>query len=196
MSLRNLNLAIVDLETTGGNVEKDKIIEIGILKIKKGKLVEQYSSLVNPQRPLPEIVSALTGLTESDLKKAPSFTDISSEVNELLRDSVFVAHNVSFDYGFMQSEFGRFQQEFNQSRLCTVKLSRTLYPGFRRHNLDCLIDRFNLTCKSRHRALDDAQAVWNFLRRVEIDFSPGYLSQTLNTLIQIPAQSVGVPAPR
>ncbi len=162
--LKNQNLCIVDLETTGGNCVSNRIIEIAILVIEQGKLVSTYSSLVNPEAPIPHFIQNLTSIQPSDLEDAPVFAEIKDEVYQLLKDRLFIAHNVRFDYGFIKNEFKRHQISFSEKSLCTVRLSRKLFPQEKRHNLDSLIERFDLKCADRHRALGDALAVWEFLQ--------------------------------
>jgi DNA polymerase-3 subunit epsilon len=184
MSLTDLNLAIVDVETTGSRPTSDKIIEIGILKIERGKLVETFSTFVNPYQPISPVITSLTGITDRDVADAPDFSDISRTIHELLDDSVFVAHNVGFDYNFFRAEFGHREERFAPDRLCTVRLSRALYPSYRRHNLDALMERFNISCKNRHRALDDARVLWSFLQTVSKNFPPSHLEPIVNRLVQ------------
>lgn len=164
------NFAIVDIETTGASARFGRIIEIGILRVEKGEVVNTFQSLVNPGVELPPFITQLTGIKEKDLIKAPSFDEIKDEVLELLRDAVFVAHNVAFDYGFLKTEFKRSDYVFNSERMCTVKLSRSLYPEYKRHNLTELIQRFDFECKSRHRAFDDAKVLWDFMEMVNTKF--------------------------
>lgn len=164
------NFSIIDVETTGSSPRFGRIIELGILRVEKGEVVETFETLVNPGMALPPFITELTGIKEKDLVKAPAFDDIKDEVIELLRDSVFVAHNVAFDYGFVKQEFKRSDYVFNSERLCTVKLSRSLYPEYKRHNLTELINRFEFECKRRHRALDDAKVLWNFMEMVNGKF--------------------------
>jgi DNA polymerase-3 subunit epsilon len=163
------NFSIVDVETTGASARFGRIIELGILRVEKGVVVETFESLVNPGQELPEFITKLTGITDKHLKRAPTFDDIKDKVLDLLTDSVFVAHNVDFDYAFLKQEFKRSGYGFNSERMCTVKLSRSLYPEYKRHNLTELIARFE--CKRRHRALDDAKVLWDFIEMVNGKFT-------------------------
>src|SRR5438105_4232842 len=115
-----------------------------------------WQGQVDPQISLPPFITSLTGISDSDLAKAPTFYDISDELHSLLNEAVFVAHNVRFDYGFLKSEFKNTGRKFNPKLLCTVRLSRALYPAERGHKLQNLIDRCGLQAASRHRAYDDA----------------------------------------
>ncbi|HUJ88860.1 MAG TPA: exonuclease domain-containing protein, partial [Syntrophorhabdales bacterium] len=105
--MNGFDLAIVDVETTGTSPGYDRIIEVGVLKIKDGTVVDTYSTLVDPERSIPYHIENLTGITNKDLSGAPTFSDIKEQLIQLLEGCVFVAHNVRFDYGFLRNEFGR-----------------------------------------------------------------------------------------
>jgi len=160
------NLAIIDVETTGGTSGFDRIIEVGVLRIEKGRVVKTFESLVNPEMSVSPFVENLTGITTESLSNAPTFYQIKDEIFELLKDAIFVAHNSRFDYSFIKNEFKRFEIDYRAKQLCTVKLSRLLFPRFKRHSLDNIIERFAIECARRHRALDDARVVWEFLQKV------------------------------
>jgi DNA polymerase III subunit epsilon len=161
-------LAIVDLETTGAHPAWDRVTEIAVVEIDRGELASEWSTLVNPGTAIPAAIQALTGITNDMVAGAPAFEDLATGLYERLEGRVFVAHNARFDYGFLRHAFERAGLKFQARTLCTVKLSRRLYPGHARHNLDSLIDRHGLKCglhgNARHRALGDARAVWQFLR--------------------------------
>lgn len=173
-------LAILDVETTGTSSVHGRIIEIGILRIEKGKLVESFESLVNPQRHLPPEITMLTGIHPGQLADAPSFYSLKDTIRGLLDGAVFVAHNARFDYSFIKSEFARQEESFTSRQLCTAKLSRMLYPRYRRHNLDSLIERFGFTCDARHRALGDAKVLWDFLQMVYTTVDAKKLEKAMN----------------
>src|SRR5690349_8210372 len=171
MELLEAPLAIVDLETTGTRAARDRITEIGVIEIDRFEVVSEWSTLVNPGVALPTEVQALTGITHDMLATAPRFADLASELHERLAGRVLIAHNARFDYGFLRREFDRAGIKFQAREVCTVKLSRRLYPGGA-HDLDSLIERHALACKARHRALGDADAVWQFLRRALHEHGP------------------------
>jgi DNA polymerase III subunit epsilon len=161
------DLVFVDLETTGGNAAYHRITEVGIVRMQNGSVVEEWNSLVNPECPIPAYIAAFTGITDEMVADAPRFADIASLVLEKLRGPVFVAHNARFDYSFLRTEFRRLDMNFSAPVLCTVKLSRRLFPQFPRHSLDAVMERHQLTCTARHRALGDAQVIsafWSKLR--------------------------------
>lgn len=157
-------LSFIDIETTGTSTRLDRVIEIGIIRVENMEIVKQFSSLINPNKSFDPFITKLTGITMQELKSAPPFYEIKNNILETITDSIFVAHNVMFDYGFIKHEFRRLDSTFSMKYLCSVKLSRLLYPSFRRHNLDALIERFHLSCERRHRALDDAKVIWNFYK--------------------------------
>lgn len=154
----------VDVETTGTSAAYGQIIEIGMIRVENGVVTDTFQSLVKPARTLPPVITSITGITDADLEDAPPFESISGRVEELLKDAIFVAHNAPFDYAFVKSEFKRLGIRFNAKSLCTVKVSRHLFPQHDRHNLDALIARHNLPMENRHRAYDDAYALIEFLR--------------------------------
>ena len=157
-------LAIVDLETTGGQPGRDRITEIGVIELDGFEVSAQWSTLLNPGSSIPAPIQALNGITNEMVAAAPSFADIAHELHERLAGRLFVAHNARFDYGFLRRAFESTGLRFTAKTLCTVRLSRRLYPEHAGHDLDSLIERHGLECGERHRALPDAEAVWQFLR--------------------------------
>lgn len=180
------NLTFVDIETTGGSVTTDRIIEIGILQVRKNRLETTYQTFLNPDRPLPDEIQLLTGITPADLEKAPSFFDIKDDLTQYFEESVFVAHNARFDYGFLKQEFLRYGIRFTPKQLCTVKLSRLLYPEHRHHNLDSIIERFQFQIENRHRALSDAKILWDFYQKIQGLFPAEKLIQTVSHILKKP----------
>lgn len=164
--MRTDSLAIIDVETTGSTSGYDRIIEIGILRIENGRVVKTFESLINPETTVSPFIENLTGITTPALNNSPTFYQIKDEIYDLLNDAIFVAHNSRFDYSFIKNEFKRFEIDFKAKQLCTVKLSRMLFPKYKRHSLDNIIERFEIECKRRHRALDDAKVIWEFLQKL------------------------------
>jgi len=157
-------LAIVDLETTGGQPGWDRVTEIAVIEVDGFEVSGEWSTLVNPGTAIPAPIQALTGITHEMTAAAPRFAELAGELYERLAGRVFVAHNARFDYGFLRREFERAGLKFMARTLCTVRLSRRLYAEHASHNLDSLIARHGIACRARHRALGDADAVWQFLR--------------------------------
>jgi DNA polymerase-3 subunit epsilon len=157
-------LAIVDLETTGGQPGWDRVTEIAVIEVDGFEVSGEWSTLVNPGTVIPAPIQALTGITHEMASAAPRFAELAGELYERLAGRVFVAHNARFDYGFLRREFERAGLKFMARTLCTVRLSRRLYAEHASHSLDSLLARHGIACKARHRALGDADAVWQFLR--------------------------------
>ncbi|ORJ62175.1 3'-5' exonuclease [Geothermobacter hydrogeniphilus] len=162
-SLLDRPLALLDLETTGTGPTRDRIIEIGLVLCNQGRQEQQWSSLVNPQTPVSDFIADYTGISNTMLETAPLFADIAPKLARLLEGRLLVAHNARFDYSFLQQEFDRCGQRFQAPVLCTVRLSRKLFPKERRHSLDAVIARHDLNCPARHRALGDALVLAEFL---------------------------------
>lgn len=180
------NLTFVDLETTGGSVTFDRIIEIGILQVRDNKLTKTFETFLNPDRALPPEITNLTGISSADLEKAPSFFDIKDELLSYFEDTVLVAHNARFDYGFLKQEYLRFGERFAPKQLCTVKLSRILYPEFRHHNLDSIIERFQFEIENRHRAFSDAKILWDFYQKIQTSFPIEKVTQVISHILKKP----------
>jgi DNA polymerase III subunit epsilon len=169
------SLAFVDLETTGGNPAFHRITEIGIVRVVGGEVVEEWSSLVNPQCEIPAYIQAFTGISNQMVAGAPVFAELAATVMEKLRGAVFVAHNARFDYSFLRSEFFKIGTHFSAQVLCTVKLSRRLFPQHARHNLDVVMERHGLTCSARHRALGDARVLRDLWCKLSREIPPSML---------------------
>ncbi len=180
-------LAFVDIETTGGSPTYDRIIEVGILRVEDGKLTKTFKTLINPGGPVPEEILTLTGINRDELEVAPSFYQVARQIIETLDDCYFVAHNVRFDYSFLKNELKRLEFTFSPKQICTVKLSRLLYPQFRHHNLDSIIERFGFKCENRHRAFDDAEILWKFYQAVLKEFQEEQLDASLKKLFKRPS---------
>jgi DNA polymerase III subunit epsilon len=163
------NLVFVDLETTGGNAAHHRITEIGIVRVANGAVVEEWSSLVNPGCDIPSYIVAFTGISNAMVAAAPRFSALATTVFEKLRGAVFVAHNARFDYSFLGAEFRRLGMHFSAPAVCTVKLSRRLFPQHPRHSLDAVIERHGLSCNARHRALGDAQVLRDFWFKMRLE---------------------------
>lgn len=162
-------LVFLDVETTGSSSSIDRVTEIGLIEVDCGEYVREWSTLVNPQMPISPFIEALTGISNAMVADAPAFAEIAGELKSRLAGRMLVAHNAHFDYGFLRAEFARIDAEYTTELICTVKLSRKLFPGERRHNLDSLIERHAVNCEARHRALGDARVLWDLLSKWRID---------------------------
>jgi len=150
--------AIVDIETTGGMSKRDKITEIGIVLHDGERIIESYETLVYPERGIPHNITRITGITNEMVQDAPKFYEVAKKIVELTEGAVFVAHNVKFDYNFIKHEFEQLGFTYTRKQLCTVKLTRKVFPGLRSYSLGNLIKHFGIEVNSRHRALEDARA--------------------------------------
>ncbi len=139
-----------------------RVLEIGAIRVEDGEVTRTYKELLSPEMPVPWYITKLTGITNEMVWDSPSFTAIAHELELLLSDAIFIAHNVSFDYSFIKMEFEKLNRNFNMDRLCTVKLSRSLYPKQIKHSLDAIIKAHDIKVASRHRALDDAKVLYDF----------------------------------
>ncbi len=166
-ALSGLKWAVVDVETTGGRPPGDRITEIAAVFVEGGEVKEVFETLVNPERPIPPFVSRLTNISWEMVRHAPTFPSIASELVEKLRGSVFVAHNVGFDWKFVSHEVRRVSgvQLFGR-RLCTVKLARQLLPQLSRRSLDHVANYYGVEISGRHRAGGDALATARCLLRL------------------------------
>ena len=180
-------IAFVDIETTGSSVRYDRVIEIGVVKVEENKIAETYSSLINPQCYISPFIEEMTGIKSEELENAPLFETVAYKVYELLEGSIFVAHNVRFDFGFLKNEFKRVGLPFSPKHFCSVRLSRQLFPQYSQHNLDSIIERFGIACERRHRAYDDAKAVFDFFQIVQNTVPKETLSSHLKILLKKPA---------
>lgn len=150
--------AIIDIETTGGSAQRDRITEIAILIHNGERVVDEFTSLVNPEVYIPPYITRLTGITNEMVDSAPRFYEIARKIVEITEGAVFVAHNVQFDYRFVQAEFKRLGFDYERETLCTVKLSRKNLPGFSSYSLGVLCQNLGIEITDRHRAAGDAWA--------------------------------------
>jgi len=172
-------LAFVDIETTGCAFDRHRIIDIAVIGMRGGEVEFAWQSLVNPGGPVSAGTTELTGIDNDMLAPAPAFEAIARELRARLDGRIFVAHNVRFDYGFIRREFARLGDEWQAPSLCTVRLSRALYPDMPRHNLDALIERHGIQIENRHRAMPDAQVLVEFWRKLRTAWPAAELRQAL-----------------
>ena len=158
--------AIVDIETTGGRAANDKITEIAIVLHNGNKIVDQYETLINPERMIPYGITELTGITNAMVAEAPKFYEIAKQIVQMTEGAIFVAHNVRFDYSFIQEEFRRLGYTYTRKNLCTVRLARKAFPGLPSYSLSNLIRHFNLNVGARHRAMGDTMATVDLFERI------------------------------
>ncbi len=146
---------IIDVETTG---KTNRITEISIFKYDGNSIVDEFTSLVNPETEIPDYITALTGIDDSMVVNAPTFAEIASDIQQITEGCIFVAHSVNFDYNVIKGEFNRIKMTFRRKKLCTVRLSRTLLPNHRSYSLGKLCNDLSIPLTDRHRARGDAEA--------------------------------------
>lgn len=186
--------AFVDIETTGGNAQRDRITEIGIRFWRNRAVVGEWQTLLNPEARISGFIERLTGISNAMVASAPRFEAIADELERHLDGCIFVAHNARFDYGFIKSEFRRLGRLFSARVLCTVRLSRALYPEAERHNMDALIARHGLPAVERHRAMGDVTAMLAFFEHTLLEQGEDTVGATINRLLQRPSTPSNVPA--
>ncbi|TDQ29066.1 exonuclease domain-containing protein [Zeaxanthinibacter enoshimensis] len=192
---------IIDIETTGNGIRGNRITEIAVFRHNGQEITDRFTSLVNPQCPIPAFITGLTGIDDDMVRNAPTLEEIVPRIQEITKDSIFVAHSVNFDYYVIKNEFKDLGIDFSRKRLCTVRLSRKLFPGYHSYSLGKLCAAMGIPLKDRHRAEGDAHAtvllfekilrapdsesvLHNFLnsRSQEATMPPGLSKQTYDEL--------------
>jgi DNA polymerase III subunit epsilon len=187
--------AVIDVETTGGSPANDRVIEIAVIVFDGSVITDSFSTLINPRKPIDPYVTKLTGISNEMVADAPSFEDVHQRVLEMTHESIFVAHNVKFDFGMLRQEFRRLGIDFNRRQLDTVNLARKVLPGFNSYSLGNICDSLGITIVDRHRAFGDAEATVKLLdiilskpssakyieielnHGIDVDLLPPYLSK-------------------
>jgi DNA polymerase III subunit epsilon len=150
--------AIVDIETTGGYAANNGITELAIVLHDGNKITDRFETLINPLAPIPQYVQVLTGINPDMLKDAPLFSEVAARIYKMLKDAIFVAHHVNFDYSFVKYQLEACGYELNTNKLCTVRLSRKVFPGLPGYSLGKLCRELDIPILNRHRAGGDADA--------------------------------------
>lgn len=187
-------LVFLDLETTGTNPVADRITEIGLVEVDATGRATHWASLVNPGVPIPGFIQGLTGISNAMVKDAPTFAELAPALHDRLQGALFIAHNARFDYGFLRNAFSEAGLPYKADVLCTVKLSRALYPAERKHNLDSLIERHALKADARHRALADADLLWQLWQRLNATLPADTFNAALQSLLQRPSLPSHLPS--
>lgn len=173
-----MEFAIVDIETTGGNPNMGGITEIAVIVTDGNSILERFQTLINPERHIPDFIIGLTGINQNMVQDAPTFIEIAEELYDFLKNRVFVAHNVNFDYSFIKEAFKAHGIDFNPPKLCTVRLSRKAFPGFGSYGLGRLCEQLSISIENRHRAFGDAQATAILFEKI-YNQSPDLIFQNL-----------------
>ena len=158
--LKDLDFVVVDVEATGAKTPPNRLIELGAYRIRGGRIIDKFLSLVNPEIPIPRFVASLTGISNEMVKRAPVFAELAPLWLDFVSDSVLVAHNAPFDTSFLNHEISRVYpgHRMVNPHLCTVRLSRRALPDLLNHRLDTIASHFSIPIVSRHRAGSDALA--------------------------------------
>ena len=167
MKEKSQKYSLIDIETTGSMRKGQKIIEIAILNIDGSELVEEFSTLINPEIRIPYFITNLTGITNEAVEHAPKFYEVAKKIVEMTQDRVFVAHNVFFDFNFIKHEFSELGFSFSRDKLCTVQLARKYLPGHKSYSLGELSKDLSITNQGRHRALGDASATFELFKLIQ-----------------------------
>jgi len=171
--------AVVDIETTGGYASGNGITEIAIFLTDGKKVTDSFHSLINPECYIPSFITSLTGITNEMVQDAPTFEDIADEVENFTKDRVFVAHNVNFDYSFIKQEFSALGLKFERKKLCTVRLSRKIFPNLPSYSLGNLCGSLGIKIKDRHRAKGDAEATTKLLHLLVKGDNESFIDKSL-----------------
>jgi DNA polymerase-3 subunit epsilon len=171
--------AVVDIETTGGRFGEDRVTEVAVVLTDGERITDEWSTLVRPEVPIPGFITELTGIDEAMVADAPTFAEVAGQIAERTADRVFVAHNASFDYGFLRREFERCGMVFQRKRLCTVRVARKIFPGLPSYGLGRLAERLGIPLSDRHRAFGDARATALLLAMLVDNDRRGVIAKTL-----------------
>ena len=185
--------AFLDLETTGMDASRDRITEIGVVWVEGTATTGEWSTLINPGIAIPPEIQALTGISNAMVRDAPPFSAVAEELRERLKGCVLVAHSARFDYGFLKAAFRTLGHRFQTDILCTLRLSRQMFPQYDRHGLDALILRHQLGGDGRHRALGDARLIAQFFQQMAVCEHAAKLSDALGRLLKYPAKPDHLP---
>ncbi len=188
--LSETDFSVIDVETTGLSARTNNIIEIGIVKIKKFKITDKYTSLINPGYEIPSFITQLTGITNRDVKTAPTFDSIAGEIQTFISDSVICGHNISFDESFLNAEMIRNDRiPFENHKVCTLKIARKLFPGLKSKSLSSVSTYLKIRNKNAHRALGDAETTAKVLIKQIKKLSDEEGIETLEDLVKYQSYS-------
>jgi DNA polymerase-3 subunit epsilon len=188
------NYVMLDLETTGPTPLYDRITEIALIRFEYGVETERWQTLVNPGISIPPFITHLTGITNEMVKDAPPFAEVAHTLYGYIEGAVLAAHNVRFDHGFLKSEFKRLDAVLRQKVMCTVKLSRKLYPEHRGHGLDAIMQRHGLNTGARHRAMGDVELVVAYLDLARRQLGEARVLEAVASLVKGPNLPAGLDA--
>ncbi|WP_289244525.1 exonuclease domain-containing protein [Methylophaga sp. UBA678] len=181
------HMILLDCETTGGRASRDRITEIGLIEIKDGEVQSRWQSLINPGRPIPPWIHKITGIDDEMVADAPAFEDIAESLYQRLKNVILVAHNARFDYSFLKQEFKCAGYDYSAKTLCSVKLSRRLFPQHQGHSLDKIIQRHQIAVKDRHRAMADTEVILTYFTLIQQQIDAAVIQQTIADILKRPS---------
>jgi DNA polymerase III subunit epsilon len=180
------SITFLDLETTGATPLRDRITEIALVRFDNGIETARWQTLVNPEQPIPSFIQQLTSINNDMVATAPVFKEVADTLLAFLEGSVLAAHNVRFDHGFIKAEFKRIGITLRQKVICTVKLSRLLYPQHKSHGLDAIMQRHHLSTIARHRAMGDVDVMLGFIESAKLELGDEAVSNAAAQLMNHP----------
>ena len=186
----NAEFSVIDVETTGLSAKTNRVIEIGLVKVKNYKIVERYETLINPGSYIPGFISQLTGITDDDVANAPFFSDVVEDLKQFIGETIISGHNLSFDSSFLKYEFFRSGEEplYNE-QVCTLKLARRMFPDLKSKSLTSVTKHLKLRNKSTHRALGDAEVTARILIKIIKQLKKESKVETLGDLLKFQKSS-------
>lgn len=167
MKNQSQKFSIIDIETTGSLRKGQRIIEIAIINIDDSEIVEEFSSFINPEIPIPQFITNLTGISNNDVVIAPKFFQVAKKIVEMTEGRIFVAHNVFFDFNFIRHEFSELGFMFSREKLCTVQLARKHLPGMKSYSLGQLAKDLSIPHPNAHRAMGDAKTTYELFKIIQ-----------------------------
>jgi len=186
-------LTFVDLETTGLYPDRDKIIEIGIITVVDNVITDTYQTLINPGIAINGEVTSITGIRNTDLISAPKLEEVADIILAKFETSTFVAHNASFDYDFLSFAFKNINKEFALPRVCTIRLTKALFPHYLRYNLDSLATKYGVDIGNRHRAVDDIKLLYNVFLKLREKHGVEKFEKAFSEVLQFPPTNTITP---
>ncbi len=190
----NEPVVYVDIETTGGSYRSSRIIEFAAIRVEHGEVTQTYQTLIDPGSPIPYHITKLTGITNHDVTGAPFFEEVAANIHEILDGAIFIAHHVRFDFSFIKRQLELSNISYNPRMLCSVRMSRALYPDHKGHGLEAIIKRFNIKTQARHRAYDDANAVKDFLALAYQEHGPELFAEAIRKQLRHQSSPPNLPS--
>lgn len=189
--LKDAEFSVLDVETTGLSARNNRVIEIGIVKVKNLKVVDKYTTLINPECEIPYFITQFTGISNSDVEHSPNFNDAAEKIEYFIGNSIVSGHNLSFDEGFLRYEFIRNGFEpLSNLNVCTLKLARKIFPELKSKSLASVTAHLGIKNRDSHRALSDAEATAQILIKLIKLLSKEKAIKTIQQLIEFESSLV------